>query len=62
LVLTATSVQRIEPQDYQGRRSPAPDPAENTRLGYQSGVMVATISRVADRRRIAFFAGRVGTV
>jgi len=62
LVLTATSVQRIEPQDYQGRRSPVPDPAEDTRLGYQSGVMVATISRVADRRRIAFFAGRVGTV
>jgi hypothetical protein len=62
LVLTASSVQRIEPQDYQGRRSPVPDPALYARRGYQSEMTVWTISRVADRRRAAFFIGRMGSV
>jgi Flp pilus assembly protein TadG len=61
LVLTATSVQRIEPQDYQGRRSPVPDPAQYARRGYRSEMTVWTISQVADRRRVAFFVGRMGS-
>lgn len=62
LVLTASSVQRIEPQDYQGRRSPVPDPALYARRGYQSEMTDWTISRVADCRRAAFFVGRMGSV
>lgn len=62
LVLTASSVQRIEPQDYQGRRSPVHDPPQYARLGYQSGMAVWAISRAADRRRVAFVIGRVGRI
>ena len=59
LILTATSVQRIEPQDYQGRR--APPPAQFAMAGYQADMNIVNIglspglSRVADQRRVSSF-------
>jgi hypothetical protein len=54
LTLTAASVQRIEPQDYQGRR--APPPAQLAMAGYQADMsigMTVELSRFADRPRFS---------
>jgi hypothetical protein len=59
LILSATSVQRIEPQDYQGRR--APPPAQFAVAGYQADMtdmnigMSPGLSRFADQRRVSYF-------
>ena len=64
LILTATSVQRIEPQDYQGRRAPPPPPAQFAMAGYQADMndmndmnigMSPGLSRFADQRRVSYF-------
>jgi hypothetical protein len=56
LILTATSIQRIEPQDYQGRR--AAPPVQLAMAGFQADMSIGTspeLSRFADRPRFSYF-------